>query len=82
LELKENNRMTDALVMIHVRFAPNGEVTEIGERPAGTSAQDWFNRLSQHHGNGYQPLSGGRALFRISRDEVDSLKSKSINNEA
>jgi hypothetical protein len=44
--------------MIHVRFAPNGEVTEIGERPAGTTAQGWFNRLSQHSGNGYQPLSG------------------------
>jgi hypothetical protein len=68
--------------MIHVRFAPNGEVTEISERPAGTSAQGWFNRLSQHRGNGYQPLSGGRALFRISRDEVDSLKIQPVNNEA
>ena len=74
--------MTDALVMIHVRFAPNGEVTEIGERPAGTTAQGWFNRLSQHLGNGYQPLSGGRALFRISRDEVDSLKTQPVANEA
>ena len=74
--------MTDALVMIHVRFAPNGEVTEIGERPAGTTAQGWFNRLSQHSGNGYQPLSGGRAIFRIDRNEVDSLKNQSMNAEA
>ena len=26
-------------VMIHVRFAPDGTVTEIGERPAGCTAQ-------------------------------------------
>jgi hypothetical protein len=74
--------MTDALVMIHVRFAPNGEVTEIGERPEDTSAQVWFNRLSRHRGNGYQPLSGGRALFRISRGEIDSLKTQPVHNEA
>jgi hypothetical protein len=66
--------MTDALVMIHVRFAPNGEVTEIGERPEDTSAQVWFNRLSRHRGNGYQPLSGGRALFRISRENPTSTQ--------
>ena len=74
--------MTDVLVMIHVRFAPNGDVTEIGERPAGTTAQGWFNRLSQQSGNGYQPLSGGRAIFRIGRNEVDSLKNHSLNPEA
>lgn len=66
--------MENGFVMIHVRFAPNGTVTEIGERPAGSSAQEWFNRLSQHTGNGYQPLSGGRAVFRLQREEIDSLK--------
>jgi hypothetical protein len=66
--------MENGLVMIHVRFAPNGTVTEIGERPAEMNAQEWFNRLSQHTGNGYQPLSGGRALFRVPRAEVESLK--------
>lgn len=40
--------MESNAVLIHVRFAPNGAVVEIGERPAGTSAQEWFNRLSQH----------------------------------
>ncbi len=73
--------MTDALVVIHVRFAPNGEVTEISERPGDTTAQGWFNKLSRHRSNGYQPLSGGRALFRISRGEIDSLKVQPANNE-
>jgi hypothetical protein len=67
--------MENGLVMIHVRFAPDGAVVEIGERPAGESAQEWFNRLSEHTGNGYQPLSGGRAVFRVPRVEVDLLKS-------
>lgn len=66
--------MENSQVMIHVRFAPNGMVTEIGERPPGASAQEWFNRLSQHTGIGYQTLSGGRAVFRVTRAEVDSLR--------
>jgi hypothetical protein len=66
--------MENNLVVIHMRYAPNGTVIEISERPAGESAQDWFNRLSEYPSNGYQPLSGGRAVFRISRAEIDSLK--------
>jgi len=73
--------MEDALVMIHVRFAPNGTVTEIGERPAGRAAQEWFNRLSRHPANGYQPLSGGRALFRLARPEIESLKGDTAPQE-
>jgi hypothetical protein len=60
--------------VIHVRFSPDGSVTEIGERLAGASAQEWFNRLIGRAGNGYQPLSGGRAVFRIRRAEINSLK--------
>lgn len=67
--------MENNLVVIHMRYAPNGTVIEISERPTGESAQDWFNRLSDHPGNGYQPLSGGRAVFRISRAQIDLLKS-------
>lgn len=61
-------------VMIHVRFAPNGSVVEIGERPDGLSPQDWFNVLSDNAGMKYQPLSGGRGVFRLTRAEVDGLK--------
>ena len=45
--------MQDNQIMIHVRFAPNGTVTEIGERPSAVSAQDWFNHLSTINGDSY-----------------------------
>lgn len=66
--------MENDQVMIHVRFAADGTVTEIGERPAALSAQDWFNRLSDSAGNAYNSLSGGRGLFRLVREQVDALK--------
>jgi hypothetical protein len=55
--------MDSANVMIHVRFAPNGTVIEISERPPGVSPQDWFNTLSDKAGMEYQALSGGRGVF-------------------
>ena len=61
-------------VMIHVRFAPNGTVTEIGERPAAASAQAWFNHLSRSTSNCYESLSGGRGLFRVEKGQLDALK--------
>jgi hypothetical protein len=66
--------MADGQVMIHVRFSPDGSVVEIGERPAGLSPQDWFNRLSRNAGDFYQSLSGGRGVFRILRGQVEALK--------
>lgn len=67
--------MDNTNVLIHVRFAPNGQVTEIGERPGSLAPQAWFNTLSQKAGTSYQPLSGGRGLFRLSRDQVTTLQS-------
>lgn len=60
--------------LIHLRFQPDGTVIEIGERPSGVTAQNWFNYLSRHTLNCYQALSGGRGLFRLPRQEVDALK--------
>ncbi len=71
--------MSETLVVIHVRFAPDGSVTEIGERPENLSAQAWFNRLSLSAGNAYQSLSGGRGVFRIKRPEVETLKAAGLN---
>jgi len=71
--------MSGEKVMIHVRFSPDGAVTEISERPAAQSAQSWFNRLSDKAGMSYQPLSGGRGLFRLTRDEIDALKAATAN---
>jgi len=76
-----DGEMEDDLVTIHVRFAPDGSVVEIGERPAGIGAQEWFNRLSKHTGIGYQPLSGGRALIRLERVELESLRAKGAAEE-
>ena len=41
--------MASNATVIHVRFAPDGSVTEIGERPASLTAQQWFDRLSDKH---------------------------------
>lgn len=61
-------------VMILVRFAPNGTVTEIGQRPGALSAQDWFNLLTSTTQDNYETLSGGRALFRVPAAELEALK--------
>ncbi len=61
-------------IIIHVRFSPDGAVTEIGERPASLSAQQWFGKLSEKAGSAFESLSGGRGVFRLSRDEVQALQ--------
>ena len=61
-------------VMIHVRFAPSGGVTEISERPTSANAQEWFDFVSQGTVDCYQALSGGRGIFRVPREQVDALK--------
>jgi hypothetical protein len=66
--------MTDKAVLIHVRFAPDGTVFEIGERPTALTAQQWFTKLSERAGDAFQSLSGGRGVFRLSNDEIAALK--------
>lgn len=66
--------MEIAEVIIHARFAPNGQVVEIGERPAVLDPQEWFNLLSQKAGTHYQVFSGGRGVFRLPRQELDLIK--------
>ncbi len=68
-----------AKVMIHVRFAPNGAVVEISERPAHVSPQDWFDFLSNNTLDRYQALAGGRGVFRLAPSEADVLKAKTAN---
>jgi hypothetical protein len=69
-------------VIIHVRFAPNAAVVEISERPTALSPQDWFNYLCDRAGTDYQPLSGGRGVFRLTRARVDALKAESAPTAA
>jgi hypothetical protein len=63
-------------VTIHVRFAPDGTVMEIGERPAALGPQAWFDRLSREAGPHYAALSGGRGTFRLARTAIDLLKAE------
>jgi hypothetical protein len=61
-------------VILHARFAPNGTVVEISERPEGLTPQAWFNFLSDKAGDVYQTLAGGRGVFRLTRGELAALK--------
>lgn len=61
-------------VTIHVRFSPDGTVTEIGERPAAAPPQKWFDYLTTQAGGAYHALSGGRGIFRVSRADVERFK--------
>jgi hypothetical protein len=64
--------------LIHVRFAANGEVTEIGERPVALSPQEWFNCLSDNAGMHYQAFAGGRGLFRMEPQEIDAVRDAAL----
>jgi hypothetical protein len=74
--------MESQTVLIHLRFAPNGVVVEISERPTALSPQEWYNFLSDKAANAYQPLAGGRGVFRLTRGEVDALKAESTPTAA
>ena len=67
--------MENDQIMIHVRFAPDGSVVTIGECPGALSTQAWFNLLASSTTDSYETLSGGRALFRLPKQQVDQLKS-------
>ena len=73
METKDAEKQT---VLIHVRFAPNGAVVEISERPPALSGQDWFNLLSDKAASVYQALAGGRGVFRLTRAAIDGLKAE------
>jgi hypothetical protein len=59
---------------IHVRFAPNGDVSEIDERPGNLTAQQWFDLLVTQYPEQYQTFMGGRAIFRLPKATLDQIK--------
>ncbi|APO50385.1 hypothetical protein ACVIW2_004315 [Bradyrhizobium huanghuaihaiense] len=61
-------------IIIHVRFAPNGRVIQIGQRPGKLTPNGWFDVLNTRASSAYQPLARGRGVFRLSRTAVDTLK--------
>jgi len=74
--------MESQSVLVHVRFAPNGSVVEISERPAALSPQEWFNGLCDKASDVYQPLAGGRGVFRLTRIAVDTFKAETTPSAA
>ncbi|MFO1107726.1 MAG: hypothetical protein U1E61_00935 [Bradyrhizobium sp.] len=66
-------------VILHARFAPNGTIVEIGERPADLPPQEWFDFLSGKAANAYQTLAGGRGVFRLTRSELETLKQQAAS---
>ena len=74
--------MESQKILIHVRFAPDGSTVEISERPKALSPQEWYNCLCDKAGTTYQPLSGGRGVFRLTADEVATFKAESTPTAA
>jgi len=71
--------MTTSTTLIHVRFAPDGTVTEIGERPQSLTAQQWYNKLAEKAGMAFQALSGGRGVFRLEPEVIEAMKAAELN---
>lgn len=69
--------MTDQLVAIYVRFANDGSVAEISQRPSPLSPQQWFDALSEAVGpDMYRALAGGRGLFRLPPALIELVRAK------
>lgn len=66
--------MTSTEVIIHASFAPDGTCLSIAESPAWATPPQWFKLLSKFAVNSYEPLAGGRGVFRISRERLEELK--------
>jgi hypothetical protein len=72
--------MHDAEVTIQVKYNPAGDCIFCGEAPSGVSAQDWHNHLSDNLK--IHPLSGGRAAFYTTHEDLARLKAMDVKREA
>lgn len=66
-------------ILIHVYFNPDATVRAIGEKPATISEEEWFKRLNEKAGEAYQPLAGGRGVFRLDRARFDALRAAALH---
>jgi hypothetical protein len=62
--------------LIHVVFLNNGSVQKITHCPDGMDNQKWFNFLSRTTRDCYEPLSGGRGVFRFEPGAVEDLRKR------
>lgn len=63
-------------VVVYARFLPNGLVETINYRPEQLSPQEWFDRLCLAAPHAYQPLAGGRGVFRLPSGVLEALWSE------
>lgn len=65
---------------LHVRFANDGTVAEISERPVELTPQQWFDKLSEAIGmKAYQTFAGGRGVFKVAREQIEALKAAAVS---
>ncbi|MGJ4895857.1 MULTISPECIES: hypothetical protein [unclassified Bradyrhizobium] len=65
---------------LHVRFANDGTVAEISERPVELTPQQWFDKLSEAIGmKAYQTFAGGRGVFKVAREQIEALKTAAVS---
>lgn len=67
------------IFIVHVRFRNDATVWLIDECPDHLDNQAWYNLLCKRAGSRYAPRMGGRGDFRLTRDELEALKARSVN---
>jgi len=72
--------MPQSEVVLQVRYDPRGLVTFCGEAPEGVAHQAWYDYLSYRLP--IHSLSGGRAAFYMSHDELARFKTMSPDVKA
>jgi hypothetical protein len=61
-------------VILHVRYNRDATIADIAERPEGLSKDEWFKLLCARAGDRYETRIGGRGFFRLTRMELESIK--------
>jgi len=72
--------MPQSEVVLQVRYDPRGLVTFCGEAPEGVAPQAWYDYLSYRLP--IHSLSGGRAAFYMTFDELARFKTMSPEMKA
>ena len=72
--------MPIAEVVLQVRYDPKGLCIFCGEAPEGVAAQVWYDYLSARLP--IHSLSGGRAAFYMSHDELARFKTMGADEKA
>jgi hypothetical protein len=65
--------MSTPEVLVHLIFRNDGAVTHITALPGAATPQQWFDHLSLNAASAYQPLSGGRGVFRLTPQDLGRL---------